>query len=193
MKHISFNIFYAEWLSEHMHCKVRIETLTDGLCSSRLVPITWPSFPQSVWAFALCPQLLGLSLVLLGFHIQPCHIQHLQGAAHGLHLLFHRCALGTTCRSAMRNVPEANNVRWEVKILTFLRQISTIKTKNSWMSKRIMWKVFPISKIPAFLQSSLHDLHRKSTRLGPNHTFLDRSLAVCLTTTLCAHIFSIII
>lgn len=35
----------------------------------------------------------------MGFDIEPSHIQHLQGAAHGLHLLFHWSGLGPTCTS----------------------------------------------------------------------------------------------
>lgn len=35
----------------------------------------------------------------MGFDIEPSHIQHLQGAAHGLHLLFYWSALDPTCSS----------------------------------------------------------------------------------------------
>lgn len=35
----------------------------------------------------------------MGFDIEPSHIHHLQGAAHGLHLLFHWSALSPTCTS----------------------------------------------------------------------------------------------
>lgn len=82
---------------------VLMRPLTDGGACFRFVPVVWPSLPLSVRPLALDAQLLSLVLVLLGFDIQPCNIQHLQGAAHGLHLLFHWCALGTTCRSTMGN------------------------------------------------------------------------------------------
>ena len=64
-----------------------------------LVLVTRAPLPVPVCSPGLASLQVSLPLALLGLHVETGHIKHLQGAAHGLHLLLHGCALGATCRS----------------------------------------------------------------------------------------------
>ena len=63
-----------------------------------LVLVTGAPLPVSVRSPGLARLQVRLPLALLGLHVETGHIEHLQGAVHGLHLLLHGGALGATCR-----------------------------------------------------------------------------------------------
>lgn len=97
--HMIIVFFYKTYSINHLACnshKYPTEALTHGARAGfSLVP--WSSFAHPFRPFSTS-QGLWICVAFLGLHIQPSKVQHLQRAAHSLHLLPHWCALSATCR-----------------------------------------------------------------------------------------------